>query len=467
MVADIYTVFPKDQVLTPADGAAYEESLHRWAENAERRAQFVVLPKSAQDVAQAILFAVANGLEIAVKGGGHSTSGASSSEGLVIDLRYLSTVSADTETRRLTVGGGAIWEAVDKEAAKYGLATVGGTVNHTGVGGLTVGGGYGWLTPKYGLAIDNLLQAEVVTASGDVLTCSETQNADLFWAIRGGGSNFGVVTSFVFKAYPQANPVWSGLVAFLPTQLPAILDAAQSWVQTSSEDKSCMIVFACPPPAFQPTVVLAPFFNGPEEEGRRRFKAFFDVGPVADMTRTRPYDEQNSIQNPMATHGGRKALKSAPLERIDADILTDLFNAYVALVKEHPEAKSSALIVELHDYKKLMEVPFDAAAFANRLPGYNITFVMRWKSPELDSTFRQWTSARAKAIRDEEAKRSGKNLAGTRSYANFGLGDERVHDVFGEHYDRLSEIKAKYDPQMVFHKWFPIVPKGFAGQLPA
>ena len=132
------------------------------------------------------MFAVANGLDIAIKGGGHSTSGASSSEDLVIDLgRYMNAVFVDTEKQLVSVGGGAVWADVDSEAAKYKLAAVGGTVNHTGVGGLTVGGGYGWLTGRYGLTIDNLVEATLVTAKGEILTCNETTNTDLFWAIRG------------------------------------------------------------------------------------------------------------------------------------------------------------------------------------------------------------------------------------------------------------------------------------------
>lgn len=458
-MSSILSVIPKDQVVTPDDGTAYEEATHRWADNAERRAKYVVYPRTSQDVATAIKYTVDNGLELAIKGGGHSCSGASSSEGLVIDMRDLAAVSVDTENQLITVGGGAVWEAVDKEAAKYGLATVGGTVNHTGVGGLTLGGGYGWLTPKYGLVIDNLVKAELVTASGDILICSATENQDLFWAIKGAGSNFGVVTYFVLKAYPQPNPVWSGLVIFTPPQLEAVNKAATTWLQTASVDESAMIFVACPPPAFQPAIALLPFFNGPAEEGRKRFSAFFDVGPVADLTKELPYDDMNSLQNPMATHGDRKILKSACFSQMDDALVQVVFQEYVKLTEAHPETKASAILFELHGHAKLMSVPADSASFANRGPFYNMTMAMRWKEPALDAVVRTWATTLAKSVRAYEDAHTTLDLSASRGYSNYGLGDEHVRDVFGTHYDRLAEIKARYDPGMVFKKWFPITPK--------
>ena len=180
-------------VLTPDDGDLYERSLLRWSHAAIRRAALVVQPTSALEVSISVKYATENDISLVVMGGGHSTSGASSSDGgMVIDLRRINSVQVDPTGQSVTFGGGCKWKEVDEACSQHGLATVGGTVNDTGVGGLTLGGGYGWLSSKYGLTIDNLLEVEVVLADGSVNTASEQENADLFWALRGAGQNFGV-----------------------------------------------------------------------------------------------------------------------------------------------------------------------------------------------------------------------------------------------------------------------------------
>jgi FAD/FMN-containing dehydrogenase len=168
----------------------------------------VVYPTSAEDVSKAILFGVANNLELAVKGGGHATSGSSSTDGgLCIDLDKMRGVSVDTEKKTVTAQGGAWWEDVDAAATKYGLACVGGTVSHTGIGGLTLGGGYGFLSGEHGLVVDNLLEVEYVLADGTIVTASEKENQDLFWAARGAGAGFGVATRFTYRAHDQKNMI--------------------------------------------------------------------------------------------------------------------------------------------------------------------------------------------------------------------------------------------------------------------
>ncbi|GJF00870.1 FAD-dependent oxidoreductase [Phanerochaete sordida] len=385
MVADILDVFPKDQMVTSQDGKAYDEAVRRWADNAQRQAKVVVLPRTSEDVSKAIRYAVANDLEIAIRGGGHSCSGASSSDGLVIDLRHFASVSVDQDKRLLIVGGGAIWETVDREAAKYGLATVGGTVNHTGVGGLTLGGGYGWLTGDYGLALDNVVQAEVVIANGDILTCNAMENTDLFWAIRGGGSNFGVITAFVFQAHPQPNLIWSGLTVFAPDNLPAIVQASQKISKLPPKGRTSCIIFSCPRPALEPAIVFLPFYNGPEEVGRAMFKPILDIGPLTDMTRQMPYEQQNALFNDVTPVGGRKLMKSAYIgAEIDEGVIMNLFRAFVKLLEQYRELKPSIIVVDLHPFQKIMEVPPDGTAFANRGPLYNLSMLLWWTNPELD-----------------------------------------------------------------------------------
>lgn len=195
-MTDIFDQLRKEitsgDVLTP-DSPGYQESLLRWSKAAVKPARVVVRPASAEEVSAAVKFATANKIPLVVHGGGHSSSGASSSsDGLVIDLARLNHVEVDPVKRTATYGGGSRWRHVDEAGAKHGLATVGGTVNDTGVGGLTLGGGYGYLTPRYGLAIDNLLGVQIVLADGSIVEASKTENPDLFWAVRGAGQNFGV-----------------------------------------------------------------------------------------------------------------------------------------------------------------------------------------------------------------------------------------------------------------------------------
>ncbi|KZT62407.1 6-hydroxy-D-nicotine oxidase [Calocera cornea HHB12733] len=460
MSANIASLFAKDQLLTPDSGDLYEKAIQRWSEGAVRRAKYVVLAETADDVSKAIRFAADDKLDLAIKGGGHSCTGASSSEGgLVIDLRRMNSCVVDLERKTIKVGGGALWSDVDTEAAKYGMATVGGTVNHTGVGGLTVGGGYGWLTPRYGLVIDVLEEAEVVIANGDILTCSETDNADLFWGIRGAGSNFGPVTSFTFKVFPQPNPIWSGLLVYPPPLLTPLFDAAAKWAKTASVDESAMIVMACPPPAFTPMLVVIPFYNGPAKEAKLRFAPFFEVGPVADMTQEMPYSEVNGLQNPMATYGGRKLFKSTAFTVVNADRFQKIFDNYVKLTYELPETKAGAILVELHPFDKVASVPEGTTAFANRGKWYNINCALRWTDPALDKRLRAWASEQVEYMRDEEAKEQGVQLTGRRGYGNYGAGDEKIREVFGGNFDRLAQLKAKYDPENMFHKWFAIPPQ--------
>lgn len=182
----------KGVVFTPGDDG-YEESLKRWSHAAIKPAAVVVQPDNVQEVSKTVQYATANKIPFTVMSGGHATSGASSSDGgMVLDLRRINSVVVDTTKQTVTFGGGCRWSEVDEACAAKGLGTVGGTVNHTGVGGFILGGGFGWLTPKYGLTIDNLLSTEVVLADGRIVTASEKENEDLFWALRGAGQNFGV-----------------------------------------------------------------------------------------------------------------------------------------------------------------------------------------------------------------------------------------------------------------------------------
>jgi FAD/FMN-containing dehydrogenase len=202
----------------------------------------VVLPTTAQDVSKAVLFAVEHKLELVVKGGGHALSASSSTDGgLVIDLGNMRAVTVDVAKKTVTAQGGALWSDVDEATHPHGLAAVGGTVNHTGVGGLTLGGGYGYLSPKVGLTIDNLLEVEYVLADGKVVRASEKEHTDLFWAARGAGAAFGVATEFVYQAHDQKSEVWGGLVVFEIGKFEEVIRFANGLL-VEVQEKAIMLV---------------------------------------------------------------------------------------------------------------------------------------------------------------------------------------------------------------------------------
>jgi hypothetical protein len=454
----------KGDVVTP-DDHGYAEAIARWAANAERKAKVVSFVKDNQDVIISLNFAKANNLPIAVRGGGHSATGASSVQnGLVIDLsRYMNEVTVDPSKKLAYVGGGALWEAVDKTAIKHGLATVAGTVNHTGVGGLVLGGGYGWLSGSYGLAIDNLFQATVVTADGSVLTASEEQNSDLFFAIRGGGGNFGVVTEFVFKLYPQRPTIYSGMMIFAPPALEKVIEATNNWFKDVGENESMLQVSAVGPDG-KPGFVVIPFFNGTESEGRARFKAFIDIGPVADLTKEMPFEELNGLQNPMAAHGKGVYLKGATHKRANYLPIANAHNRFVELVKTGNF--TGAIIYEYFPLEKINSVPKNATAFRRELVS-SVLVNLNWdqKVQDRSEEGRKYAHELAAIIAGDGSDLTNSESLGYSNYdpdstLNNGKGpiSDKAKLVFGDNYPRLQAIKKRYDPDNIFNKWFPIVP---------
>ncbi len=286
------------EVRGPSD-SGYDKSIERWSKAAEKPAGVAVAPTCAQDVSIAIKYAAENGLDLAVKGGGHSTAGVSSTNGgILIDLQSkMRKVDVDPEKRLLYIQGGALWSDVDEAAWNHGLATVGGTVADTGVGGLTLGGGYGVLSGAYGLVIDNTVSFETVLANGEIKRSSKEENSDLFWALNGAGQNFGVTTEFVLQAYPQEK-IYMGTMLFpAETEVISKLVAALNELykvqetpqgpQTKSLGRAMSLVgFAKPPPLGGKTAVLMnAVYDGPEEEGKKIFQPFFDIGPIVNQMR--------------------------------------------------------------------------------------------------------------------------------------------------------------------------------------
>jgi len=325
-------------------------------------------------------------------------------------------------------------------------------VNHTGVGGLTVGGGYGWLSGEHGLTIDNLVSATVVVASGEILNASDSENPDLFWAIRGGGSNFGPVTEFVFKLHEQRAEIYFTEMVFPIAKLPALLDEVEEWEKTQSPKHPMHLVFAGGPDGSS-CVVLMGMYNGTTEEGVKHFKRFVDLGPVVHHPATIPYPVINEKQNKVAVPGENRLFKGQFLPDFDKDLISRIPTAREKLIADYPSAAKSAFVLELYHPAKFASVPTEATAFVGRHGLRNLCLVMNWTDDSLTPNIRQISNDAFSIITNKD----------TGAYSNVcdvdvSRGKEKSAQMFGANYPRLQAIKKKYDPESVFHKWFVITP---------
>ncbi|CAO2657709.1 Nn.00g038350.m01.CDS01 [Neocucurbitaria sp. VM-36] len=447
------------EMILPGDGEVYEKSIGRWSEHCIKRAAAVVKVTSADDVSATLAQIRTHQIPFTIRGGGHSTSGAASIEdGVVIDLSKMRKVTVDSGAKTIRAEGGTIWEDVDVEAAKYGLATVGGTVNHTGVGGLTLGGGYGYLTGKYGLTIDNLISVEIVLASGEQVIASEASNPDLFWAVRGAGQNFGVVTAFTFQGYEQQNLVFAGPLVFLPDHIPQIVDFANKFHTTNDGNQALLWGFSAPPPANAPVVLTQLFHNGTEEEGRAFFVDLFELGPIANMTAMIPYEKLNSLLNQSAGFDGRKQFGGGAFKLpLDARFVTQLHAEFTAFVASHERMNESMMLFETIPYKKIIEVSNEKTSFSNRGDYYNVATMFKWFDPSLDDEIRTFSRNLLKKASETAAGRS--NDGGVGQYGNYANADVEANEIFGANVKRLEELKHKYDPDNLFSHGTRLTPR--------
>ncbi|KAI0029050.1 FAD-binding domain-containing protein [Vararia minispora EC-137] len=451
----------KGDWVTPGH-AEYEAAVARWARNLSRRASVVAYVRDAVDVVTVLAYARSNKMQIAIRCGGHNISGASSVEGgIVIDLsRYLKSVRVDAEKRLAYVGGGALWMDVDQEGMKYGLATVGGTVSHTGVGGLTLGGGIGHLMGEHGFVVDNLFQVTIVTADGSILTASESENSELFWGVRGGGSNFGIVTEFVFKMHPQRQTVFCGNLIFPGPAVAGVMAELKKWLEGEPNPKSAAGLFVTLNEDGHPIVALLLFFNGSEAEGRKYFKAFFDIGPVADMTKEIPYTDVNCINNMTFKHDINYYMKGVFASQLRPDDAVAIQKRIVEVFEK--TRLTITFVFELFPPQKAMSFGKDSTSFV-RWDGISTVAAAMWnvddltqKQEDVRQAVHEVCTIVTAANGDSASENTG--YGNYSALASFYLGESKSAALFGEHYPRLQALKKKYDPEMVFNKWNAIVP---------
>jgi FAD/FMN-containing dehydrogenase len=441
------------KLVLPGDGD-YDEARTLFNSMIDRRPAAIAQCTTPSDVAAALRFGREQGLAIAVRAGGHSVAGMSLNDGgLVIDVRPMNRIDVDPEARTARVGAGCTWAQVDRATQEHGLATVGGRVSSTGVAGLTLGGGSGWLERRHGLSCDNLVSVELVTADGSQVMASESEHPDLFWALHGGGGNFGVATALTFRLHPVGPEVLAGLLLFdaekgrdllrlvrdLLPAAPPELGPAVGYLTVPAEDELPAHLHG------KLASVFALCWSGDTEEGKRQLQPFRDLGPEADLVDVVPYaDFQCSIDDPP---GYRNWWTAEYLHDV-TDQMIDVIHTH-GLATPSPGPAQSFIVPWGGAVARVGE---DETPLTQRDASWVVHPFALWEDAADDDAVIGWAKRFRDAVHD---------FASGGTYLNF-IGDEgqdRVRAAFGdEKYARLAAIKAQYDPDNVFHGNQNIVP---------
>ena len=448
----------RGNVVTPAD-AGYVEASHAWNGAYDgRRPALIVQCTGAADVIAAVGFARGNHLDIAVRGGGHSVAGLSTVDGgIVIDLGPMSDVTVDAAAKRASVGGGAVWADVDHETQAHGLATTGGLVSTTGVAGFTLGGGIGWTMRKFGLACDNLAGADVVTADGRLVHCSETENPELLWGLRGGGGNFGIVTRFELDLHPLGPMIYAGPVFYPADAARDLLVAFREWAAEAPDEVTGVVNLTSAPPLpvipeewhGKKVVAFIAASTGPVDSGAGLVRRMRDVAePIADLLGPMPYGVLQSLLDPLWPKGIHAYFKAANVSGLD-DGLVD------RLCAVHLEAPGPQCEIHVHQMGGAVgRVADDATAFPERSMPYVVNAVTGYQDPDAGDAHRDWARAVADAAGDAATGRAYVNFLGEKEDARAAYGEDK--------YARLAALKDAYDPTNVFALNQNIAPRASA-----
>ena len=429
----------RGQVLR-ADDAEYDAARHIWNGMIDRRPDVIVRAAGAADVVAVVNFAREQNLPLAIRGGGHSAAGSSVSQGgVMLDLSLMKGIRVDPARGTARAEAGMTWAEFDAETQAFGLATTGGVVSSTGIAGLTLGGGIGWLGRTYGLSADNLLSADIVTADGQLRTLSAEENADLFWAIRGGGGNFGVVTSFEYQLHPVGPMVFAGLLVWPRPMAREVLRGYREFTQGVPEYASAYAGLGTLPDG-TPVVIVIGFHNGQTEEGEALFAPLRRLGPpVADMMQSMPYTAAQQMLDALNPPGNRVYWKSQILRNIDDDVLDTIIDQGASM----PSPLTAALI-EFYGGAINRVATLDTA-YPLRDATYALNAISAWTDASRDAENIAWARGTWETVQ---------RYSPGSVYVNFlGVGDEsddRVRAAYGENYSRLATIKAQYDPTNLF-----------------
>jgi len=437
----------KGSVLVP-DDPGYEEARQIWNAMIDRRPAAIVQCAQVDDVPSVIRFGRENKLELSIRGGGHNIGGnALCDNGITIDFSRMKNVRVDAGKRRVFVEPGATLADLDAAVQAHGLATPVGINSTTGIAGLTLGGGFGWLTRKYGMTVDNLISVELITTEGKKLRASQTENADLFWAIRGGGGNFGVVTQFEFQLFPVGPEIVAGLIVFPFSQAEQILTKYREFVDSAPEELNVWVVLRkAPPLPFLPenvhgkeVVVLPIFYSGAVAEAEKLIAPVRAFGKAhGEHIGVQPYVEWQKAFDPLLTPGARNYWKSHNFTELADGALNSIIEFAGKLPSPHCEIFIGLIAGAAN------RIAPNAMAYGHRDAKFVLNVHGRWQEAKDDQKCIAWA---------REFFNASAPYASAGAYVNFMTAEEsdRVASAYGSNYDRLVEIKKRYDPENIFH----------------
>jgi len=429
----------RGELICPGDDG-YDEARRIWNAMIDKKPALIARCAGVADVIESVDFARANDLLVAVRGGGHNVAGnALCNDGIVIDLSTMKGIRVDPVLRTARAEAGLTWGEFDHETQAFGLATTGGAISTTGIAGLTLGGGLGWLERKYGLTCDNVLSFDMVTAEGQLVTASDTENSDLFWGLRGGGGNFGIVTSFEYQLHEVGPTLLAGMLLHPLEKAKEVLKFYRSFINAGIPDELIVHCFMLTAPDGNLVIAIALCYNGAIEAGEQVVQPLREFGPpLSDFIGPMPYTAVNSMFDASFPPGNHNYWKS--------QFLDDLSDESIDTIVDHFDTVSSPLTIVGIELVggAVARISRDATAFSHRDVTYHFIILSGWSNPDEADQHIRWTREFFQKIQP---------FSSHGGYVN-ALGDDeevgRVQSAYGSSYKRLVSLKDRYDPTNLF-----------------
>lgn len=423
-------------VLVPGDDT-YNEVRNVWNGMVDRKPALIIRCQTVNDVITGVNTARQLHLPVAIRGGGHNVTGnAVCDRGVMIDLSLMKKVQVDPEQMTAKAQTGATWGDFDKATQVYGLATTGGLISTTGIAGLTLGGGVGWLVRHHGMSCDNLISAEVVTANGELVTASTAENPDLFWGLRGAGGNFGVVTSLTYRLHPVSQ-VFGGMILYPRTEAQKVIRYFRDFMATAPRELTLYAALLHSPDG-QPVVGIMGCYSGDVPAAESVLKPIREFGsPLLDTFSVQPYLQMQTMLDGPFPHGNRYYWKSGFLKELSDEAIDTIIQQ-----AEDVPSPLTPIIFELYG-GKAAEEPEGGTSYPHRMNQFDLVVISNWTVPEDDEKNISWTRALWEAVQPYTSNRVYVNTLGIE-------GEQRVREAYGRNYNRLQEIKKKYDPLNLF-----------------